>query len=323
MFEYSPFKVTGGIMFYKGIIHSYNPDNKTGSIKLQNQNETIDFELGDIANSVPAISIGEPLKFIVVEREGQQHAKFIIRLNHLNASDSESQNSVAQSVSQDQVDPSETLFQSEFEEVNDLIAKRFQAEQQTVQLSSRDEQTKSSKILSGITLVPEQQKSTVQQPLEPQFKSSKYPMLDEKNILTAQEVGNAMEQQPVINTGRVKDEGRKPLKPDATGTIWNQPLPEVKTAFQLKFNDQKIISPSRYEHIEDFRSQNKKGKKGNKQFNPWILASIVPILVVINLGVWGLQKYQAYQADQETKARLYSIEQQKIIKKQKEIAEQH
>ena len=305
-------------MFYRGMIHSYDPETKTGNIKLIDQNEYVDFELEDIANPEIALQIGEQLKFIVLNKGTKQFAKFIIRLDHKQVAEHDGTRLHTSGQQQITHTPS-TKINSD---IDQLIAKHFR-QQNTTGTAEVVATAGLAQINFGDALEMKQPLTEVIQPAHNKV-NSQYPLLDESNVIHEEEAVTKMEKQTQFQNREVPLNTEKQARPRASGTIWDQPLPEVKTAFQLQFNAQKIISPSKYEHIQDFRSQYTKAKKTatSHQFNPWILASIVPILVVINLGMWGLQKYQTYNDDQQTKARLYSIEQQQIIKKQKEIADQ-
>ncbi len=61
----------------------------------------------------------------------------------------------------------------------------------------------------------------------------------------------------------------------------------------------------------------KKARKEKKQFNPWLIVGMVVILILVNVGVMGYNKFQNYQQEQAAKAQLYLLEQERIIEEQR------
>lgn len=58
-------------------------------------------------------------------------------------------------------------------------------------------------------------------------------------------------------------------------------------------------------------------KKKERYINPWMIVSVVVLLVLVNLAVFGFTKYSQYKAEQKAKAKLYLLEQEKIIADQR------
>lgn len=80
-----------------------------------------------------------------------------------------------------------------------------------------------------------------------------------------------------------------------------------KFKMALLYKKYKPTSVQKSKHIQ--RDKNK--------FNPWIIVSVIALLVIGNLVVIGYQKIQAYQVEQQTKSQLYLIEQQRAIEEQR------
>lgn len=77
---------------------------------------------------------------------------------------------------------------------------------------------------------------------------------------------------------------------------------------------EKLKNKLAYKH---YAPQNKRKQKKQSSINPWLIASVVLGLVLINLAVFGYQKYTQYQSDQHAKAKLYLLEQERIIEEQR------
>lgn len=77
---------------------------------------------------------------------------------------------------------------------------------------------------------------------------------------------------------------------------------------------EKLKNKLAYKH---YAPQNKRKQKRQSSINPWLIASVVLGLVLINLAVFGYQKYTQYQSDQHAKAKLYLLEQERIIEEQR------
>lgn len=72
-------------MFYRGVLHTYDSENKVGTIYIDEQKITVHFNLKDLPNSTIQPQIGERVKCILVEEANDKYAKYIVRLDNKNA----------------------------------------------------------------------------------------------------------------------------------------------------------------------------------------------------------------------------------------------
>lgn len=72
-------------MFYKGTLKSYNPEVEAGIIRLSGQDIELHFNIKDFPNASLKPQMGERVKCLIEERQGQAFAKYIVRLDHKNA----------------------------------------------------------------------------------------------------------------------------------------------------------------------------------------------------------------------------------------------
>lgn len=328
-------------MFHRGVLHSYDPALKAGIIKINDHDFDVHFILNDMANSSIAPQIGERVKCIVVDKDDQRHAKFIVRLDNKHARVEQPLNQLFYRAHEDLEGESKKFEQ----ELDELIEKRL-ADQESMFDSQTQIQdfelnfntlSKESIVLDGsgaehhadqvsdpatkISLGEPLEEEQIKEMLESK-PSRRVPVLNESAVVPLTKVQPLNESAPEENVDDHLPEpthakGRPPK-------VVRKEVPDVKTHFQLKFNAQKFITSSRVDEFGTDKKSKKKPKKikdPNKQFNPWIFASIVPILVFINLGVWGFQKYEQYREEQDAKAKIYAVEQEHIIKEQKKEAE--
>ena len=74
-------------MFRQGIVTFFDEGLAQGFIELKTDHQRIVFTLEDFSNTAVLPQIGERVKCVVVEQDGAQFAKFIVRLDHRNAVD--------------------------------------------------------------------------------------------------------------------------------------------------------------------------------------------------------------------------------------------
>ena len=64
--------------------------------------------------------------------------------------------------------------------------------------------------------------------------------------------------------------------------------------------------------------QRLKRKRTQKQLNPWVMGIVLAIFLCAGIGYLAVIKYQEYKQDKEVKARLYLLEQQRLIEEQRQ-----
>lgn len=71
-------------MFRKGIVIFYDEKSAKGLIELKNDHQQVVFKLEDFSNQTVLPQLGERIKCVVLEQNGEVLAKFIVRLDHKN-----------------------------------------------------------------------------------------------------------------------------------------------------------------------------------------------------------------------------------------------
>lgn len=92
--------------------------------------------------------------------------------------------------------------------------------------------------------------------------------------------------------------------------------PQETLALEVDHQDsvlQKVKTKLEYKTLPPQKSK----RSSTKQFNPWTIVAIVALLLIAGLGYLGYAKYVERKQDQEAKAKLYLLEQQRIIDEQR------
>ena len=330
-------------MFYKGVLHSYDPARQAGIIKINNHDFDVHFVLNDMANTSVELQMGERVKCIVVDRDEKHQAKFIVRLDNKNSRVEQPLNQLFYRSNEEVSGQTQTFDR----EVDELIEKKnfkkiasevTQSEKSVAEFElDFNSLSKEAVILEGSNIEtesvesqPEVKKIILGEPIEEvnhielssnEQQNSAEQTLNEHIGDSVKELGKVEENEKSKTAQHVESEYGASPKKDQVKSVQKE-QPEIKTYFQLKFNAPKMISPSLVnESLKNKKTKKRIVKDYDQQFNPWIFASIVPILLIINLAMWGFQKYQEHQNEQTNKVNIYSIQQDAIIQQQKKQAE--
>lgn len=94
-------RLWGQSMFYKGILKSYDATEQVGIIHLSDKDIDVHFSVKDFPNSTLEPQIGERVKCLVEEKDAQNIAKFIVRLDYKNARTEKPRNNIFYSEEED------------------------------------------------------------------------------------------------------------------------------------------------------------------------------------------------------------------------------
>ena len=293
-------------MFYKGVLRSYDPENQVGVIYLSELDSEYNFKLSDLPNPSIQPTIDERLKCFVKEVKGHKTIKFIVRLDNNNAPDA----------SYEKLHQIENEASENFDEVSSIT--EFQ--KQEVQVES---------------VIPEQVSTFDHRPQMSESVSNNHsdPVVDLGNTssssLTQDLPIQALQNNPEPDHLILKnsDESEKlaettqHIEPEHQ-EIEDEYLEEDREFFENKKELSKLKKISVFQKIKNSLTYKKRKPKKEKKkveiyLNPWILLMIIVVPLTIELGDRGYKKYKIYQKEQQEKARLYEIEQKRIVEEQR------
>lgn len=180
----------------------------------------------------------------------------------------------------DQIDRSNKIDDSDFQPIIPMLD-----ESSAIQLDSKQKS------------VDTQSKAITDNHAELISISPKVPQIDEslKANLNLKQSDSFVHTQPDVGSVSHNAEKSSALKSADQQSTLNK----VKTQFEYKT-----------QHTKPHR-------KNAKQFNPWLIVVVLLFALVTGLAYWGFTKYQDYQQDREIKAKLYLLEQQRLIEEQR------
>lgn len=289
----------GHFMFHKGTLESYDSVKQMGVIHLLDKDIQLDFSSKDFPNLTVQPQLGERVKCLIEETDNKYIAKFIVRLEHNNAS---------------QQQPLNHVFYTEDDDHSRVKKARFKInckESKNKNLAVDDRWlNQAHKICENAVF----EKSNT--PHESSGFNAAGPATEEKYQSDKQ--SNQREDSPQRSTSTQQQDLLHTRSEN--NNLAHKSMHDLEFLQQNESKLQKLKTYWSYKRLKQKTQQTAKpvlNKNNQSHLDPWACMLAFSLLLCIAFAYLAFQQYQQHKQEREAKARYYLSEQQKAIKEQR------